>query len=341
MRLKAKTVTKKNLKIGFIGAGSIGSLFGGYLADVKSEMYSIDVFFFCTKAHAEEINKNGLKLERKQQTYVIKNIKAYENEKVFEAKYQDPLFKFDFLFLTTKAYDSETAMQQYRKLIDGSNWFVILQNGIGNEDIVYKYCSKSKIIRVVTSTGALLKEPGHVIHTGVGITKIGFPFLHHQKSEEQTIKQAKLDIGVLQDILNLTSLKTVIVENIITECWEKVLVNIGINALGAITRLPNGKLLEIEGLKYIMEEVINEAIEVAEMKKIKLSKRDYIAITHKVAENTAENKNSMLQDILNGNPTEINFMNGKILNYARDLGKKVPFNEVLTLLIRGLERSTI
>jgi 2-dehydropantoate 2-reductase len=118
-------------------------------------------------------------------------------------------------------------------------------------------------------------------------------------------------------------------------------VNIGINALGALTRLPNGKLLEIKGLKNIMAGAINEAKKVAVMKNIKLSERDFIAIAQDVAEKTAENKNSMLQDILNNKPTEIDFMNGRILKYARDLGINVPINELLTLLIRGLERSKI
>lgn len=335
-------MTKRNLKIGFIGAGSIGSLFGGYLADIKSELYSIEVIFFCIKPHADKLNTKGLKLYRNQQIRVIKNIKAYENEKFFDTKIgEDPSFGFDFLFLTTKAYDSEVAVRQYKKLIDRSNWLVILQNGIGNEDIVIPYCKKSKIIRVVTSAGAFLDKPGQVIHTGQGITKIGSPFLHELNLKQQIIEQAKLDVSLLNDILNLAGLETIISEDIISECWEKVLVNIGINALGALTRLPNGKLLEIEGLKYIMAEAIKEAIEVAEMKKIKLSKRDYIAIAHDVAKKTAENKNSMLQDILNRKPTEIEFMNGRILKYATDLGMNVPYNESLTFLIRGLEHSTI
>jgi 2-dehydropantoate 2-reductase len=335
-------LTRKSLKIGFIGAGSIGSLFGGYLADLKSEQYSIEVIFFCIKSHADEVNQQGLKLYKDDQIRIIKNIKAYENEKDFKANIiKDSSFGFDFIFLTTKAYDSKEAVRQYKDLIDLSNWLVILQNGIGNEDIVIPYCNKAKILRVVTTGGAFLDKPGRVIHTGEGITKIGFPFLNELNSKPQKLAKAKADLSVLNEILNLAGLETIIVEDIISECWEKVLVNIGINPLGALTRLPNGMLLEIEELKYIMGEAIKEAIQIAEKKNIKLSNRDYVAIAHDVAEKTAENKNSMLQDILNKKPTEIEFMNGRILKYAKELGIKVPFNESLTLLIRGLEHSTI
>lgn len=335
-------MSKRNLRIGFIGAGSIGSLFGGYLADIRSDIYSNEVIFFGKKAHIDEVNKKGLKMFRNQQIRVIKNISAYENEKSFEEQLmQDPSFRFDFIFLTTKAYDSESAITQYKKIVEISNWLVILQNGIGNEEMIIPYCKKTKIVRVVTTNGALLDKPGHVIHTGEGITKIGFPFLTDLNLEQDKITQAKLELTILKDILNLAGLETVIVEDIIRECWEKVIVNIGINALGALTRLPNGKLLEIEDLKYIMGGSIKEAVEVAEMKNVKLTKKNYIAITHGVAEKTAENKNSMLQDILNGQPTEIDFMNGRILKLAEELDIKVPYNETLTYLIRGLEHSTI
>ena len=337
-----RILSKKNIRIGFIGAGSIGSLFGGYLAEIRSDLYSIEVIFFSRKAHADEVNKNGLKLERNEQISVIRNIRAYENEKIFEAmEKQDPSFRFDFIFLTTKAYDSEAAIVQYKKVIDISSWLVILQNGIGNEEIVIPYCKESKIIRVVTTIGALLDKPGHVIHTGKGITKLGFPFLSDLPLKNQKLEEAKIELTLLNEILALAGFTTEIVEDIIKESWEKVLVNIGINALGALTRLPNGKLLEIKALKYIMGEAIKEAIEVAEMKNVKLSKKNFIEITYDVAKKTAENKNSMLQDILNGQSTEIEFMNGRILKYAKELGMSVPYNETLTYLIQGLEDSLI
>ena len=335
-------MSKKNIRIGFIGAGSIGSLFGGYLAEIRSDIYSSEVIFFGKKAHVDEVNKKGLKLGRNQQIRVIKNIKAFENEKSFEVLIKpDPSFRFDYIFLTTKAYDSESAIIQYKNVIDKSKWLVILQNGIGNEEIVIPYCEESKIIRVVTTIGALLDNPGHVIHTGEGITKIGFPFFGDLTSNHQKLANAKIDLHLLKDILKLAGLEIVIAEDIIRESWEKVLVNIGINALGALTRLPNGKLLEIKELKHIMGEAIKEAIEVAEMKKVKLTKKNFIKITHDVAKKTAENKNSMLQDILNGQSTEIDFMNGRILKYAKELDIKVPYNETLTYLIRGLEHSII
>jgi 2-dehydropantoate 2-reductase len=218
---------------------------------------------------------------------------------------------------------------------------VLLQNGIGNEDVVSKYVSKFKIIRAVTTNGALLKDPGRVIHTGEGVTKIGLAFPEIVNLKEEDKEMGETNLTLLSDLLKLAGFETVIAENIIKESWEKVFVNVGINAFGALTRLRNGELLKSEGLKSLMGEAIEEALQVAKLKNIKLIEKDFVALTYEVARKTAENKNSMLQDVINGFPTEIDFINGRILTYANELGIKVPINELITYLIKGLESSTI
>ncbi len=243
-------MSKENLRIGIIGAGAIGSLFGGYLAGVKSNRYSIDVVFFCRKAHAEVINQKGLKIFIDRDVKEIRGIKAFKDEKFFEKQIEkDSSFGFDFLFLTTKAYDIKSVVVQYNKLIEKSRWLIILQNGIGNEDIVIQHCPKSKIIRALTTNGAILNAPGELIHTGFGLTKMGFPFLGDLEIKARQDSKSNIRISFLRDLLNKAGLETVIVEDIVKECWEKVFINIGINAIGALTRLSNGKLLKLDKVK--------------------------------------------------------------------------------------------
>ncbi len=325
-------MAERNIKIGFIGAGSIGSLFGGSLASLKTPKYSIEVTFFCRNLHAKAINENGLKLENNDGIQNIKVIKAYEEPEKFDDHYV-----FDFLFLSIKTYDIEIVMKKYENLVQKCKWLVILQNGIGNEDIIKKFCKREKIIRIITSNGALLKVPGHVIHTGKGYTKIGFPFLEKDSADNEAI----LKLNILKELLDASGLETTIYDDIVKEIWEKVFVNIGINAFGALTRLKNGELLQDENLKRLMGDAVMEAVKVAELKQIKLSKKDYAASAFDVAEKTSDNKNSMLQDVLKGKKTEIDFINGRIVEYARDLNIKVPINTLLTYLVKGVERSYI
>ena len=320
-------MSKKNIKIGIIGAGSIGSLFGGYLAAIKHDVYDVEVFLFGRKRHMDAINKSGLIIEKEQQTITIKNIKTHEASANFS-------MIFDYLFITTKTYDLKNVLVQYQPLIDTCRYLVILQNGIGNELLVKQFCSEEKIIRAVTINGVFLDKPGHLIYSGEGSTKIGFPFKRPNKSEQHSI-----DLHLLKDLLDIASLNTILVDDIIKECWEKAFINIGINAFGALTRLKNGQLLEINGLKELMAKAITESLIVAKQKGIQLSDNDYISLTYEIAKKTAENKNSMLQDILKGKNTEIDFLNGKIVEFAKEIGMSVPINDLLTKLIKGLEQS--
>ena len=329
------------VKIGFIGAGSIGSLFGGYLASIHSDENPLEIVFFGRRDHALAINEAGLRLTAGDKDLLLKNIKVYGNAQDFTGSLGIGYgYKFDFLFLTTKAYDTERTMIQFKEIIESSNWFIILQNGIGNEALVKEYCNEDKILRIITSHGALLENYGHVRHTGVGFTKIGFAYLKPDKNTVKDYGGAYESLIDLKNLLSAGGLETEIVEDIITCSWEKVFVNIGINAIGALTGLTNGQLLEKDSLREMMGNAVNEALEVAGVKQIDLLDRDYVELMYSVAKKTYNNKNSMLQDVLKGKPTEIDFINGRIVEFGKKLGIEVVTNELLTTLIKGLESSS-
>jgi len=330
------------IKIGVLGAGAIGSLFGGLLSSVNTEHYEIDTVFFCREAHCNKINERGLILHDGPDILNLTNIKAYPNEIEFhDAVNIQSRKKFTYLFLTTKAYDIETAIYQYRKLIDECEWLVILQNGIGNEDLVRKGCSEEKIMRIVTSHGALIRKPGEVHHTGKGFTKIGFPFINSQDYSVSKHRRARDRLYLLQQLLEQCGIETEISDDIVKDSWEKVIANVGINPVGTLTRLKNGKILEHPNLLNIMESAIEEALIAAKSKRINLSDKDYMEIACDIARKTAENENSMLQDVLKNKQTEIDFINGKIVEIAEEFGIDCPVNKILTNLVKGLEDSYI
>lgn len=333
-------MTFKDFTIGFIGAGSIGSLFGGYLAAIPPELFPGEVILFCRKAHSNAIRKRGLTLHTLNEILQISNIKAYANSKIIEARVkEDSNFHLDYLFLTVKTYDIESSLKEYINLVNIARRVVILQNGIGNEEIISKYCPIEKIIRIITSNGALLTEYGHVIHTGMGYTRIGAPYLEQLLNSRENLEDLKEDLKLLNDLLNVAGIESVIVDDINAECWEKVFVNIGINPFGALTQLRNGQLLEHKSIKVLMQGAVEEAVKIALKKGFVLSKKDFVLEMFDVAEKTSENKNSMLQDILKGKKTEIDLMNGKIVKYAEDLNLSVPINNMITALIKGLENA--
>ena len=262
----------------------------------------------------------------------IFGITAYESATSFLEKMKGSQeFFFDYLIISTKTTDLEKALKEYNEIIRASRYIVILQNGIGNEEIVARYCEKRKIIRIITSHGALLEKPGKILHTGEGFVKIGFPFDKNNVSE----------LKFFNSYLTLSGLKAEVVYNIDELIWEKAFVNIAINPLAALTRLNNGEIIKNDALMEIMKLLIKESLDISRKLGVKLPEKDYFKIAKDVASRTSDNINSMLQDILRSKPTEIDYLNGKIVEIGKRLNLDTPINKMITVLIKGLEDSKL
>ena len=119
--------------------------------------------------------------------------------------------------------------------------------------------------------------------------------------------------------------------------WGKLIINVGINALAAITGLKNGRLPEYEGSLSIMKNAVEEAVSVSKAKNIKLPYNDPFEKVLEVCRNTSGNIASMLQDVLNRKVTEIDFINGAICREGENLGISTPVNQTLTSLISAIQ----
>lgn len=328
----------KSINIGFIGAGAIGCLFGGYISQVDFDDTKINMYLFTREKYKNVIDKDGLTIEKNGVPKKIINLHVEHRSLYPNTNNIEESYAFQYLFLTTKAYDIESAINEYKNLIEKSKYFIILQNGIGNEEYILEMFPNIKLIRALTTNGALMEKNGYVIHTGEGLSKLGYVKTETSGNHYLIDEKLKTDIENLKSILIRAGFETVIVNDIEKECWEKVFVNIGINAFGALTGLRNGDLLQHQGIRDLMRKAVLEALNIAIAKGIKLTDKDYVKVMLGVAEKTAQNKNSMLQDILKGkSKTEISYMNGKILSYGKKLNMEVSINEVLTNLIHGLE----
>ena len=139
-------------------------------------------------------------------------------------------------------------------------------------------------------------------------------------------------------VFNEAGLETTVSNNVLGLVWDKLLINVGINALTGITRVENGRLLDYPEIEQLLELAVGEALKVAESKGIKLSFADPVGHTKDVCKATAANKSSMLQDVLKGNKTEIEMINGAIVNEGNSMGIDTPVNLVLTNIIKFIQR---
>ncbi len=118
--------------------------------------------------------------------------------------------------------------------------------------------------------------------------------------------------------------------------WGKLVINAAINPLTALLQIKNGELLDNPSALEFFHELAKEAAAVANSSGIELPYSDPSAVVDEVARTSADNSSSMLQDVLRGAQTEIDSINGKIIDYARKNGIPVPYNRGMWLLIKAL-----
>ena len=304
------------MKIAVLGAGAMGSLYGGLLAEAGNEVWLIDVF----KEHVDAINKDGLWIEGLSGNRAIKNIKATADSK--------EVGNVQLVLVFVKSTITDVAISQNKALIGKDTIILTLQNGLGNIEKIQRVIEYANIIAGTTAHGSTLMGPGKIKHAGKGKTIIG-------ELDGSKTQRIQLVIKILEE----AGIEAIVSDNIMGLIWDKLLVNVGINALTAITGLNNGQLTEFPETKWILEEAVKEAVKVADSKRIKLSTEDAVEHTKEVCKATAANRSSMLQDVMNHRKTEIEMINGAIVREAEKEQIQTPINKVLTQLVLVKEKT--
>jgi len=303
------------MKIVIVGPGAIGCLLAAFLSKAKQDLWILDY----NKDRAAKINQAGISLTGISGEWLSKPKVSADIKDIGIA---------DLLIICVKSYDTKAAITRAKALAGENTSVLTLQNGIGNIEIISEVIGPDKVIGGVTNLGATLVDVGKTKHAGKGETIIG------RIDGKMTVQMRSI-----REIFNKTGLETRISKDIKGLLWSKLITNVGINALTAITRLNNGKLTEFEGTRKIMREAVTEAARIVKRKRIKLIYDDPLAKVEAVCEATSGNISSMLQDVLRKKRTEIDFINGVIVRLGQELGISVPANTMLVDLVKTIESS--
>ena len=169
-------------------------------------------------------------------------------------------------------------------------------------------------------------------------------FLNKQNNEVVTseyIGKGKTIIGELHgcktdrinhivDVFNKVGIDTIVSENIINDIWFKGVINSSINPLTTIFQCKNGYLLKNPILEEIVEKICRESTNIAKINGINISYNQTIQKTKEVIKNTSENYSSMLQSFKKSKKTEINSINGKLVEIGKKHDSILLMNEILT-----------
>jgi 2-dehydropantoate 2-reductase len=302
------------MKTVMMGTGAMGSLFGGLLTRSGEEVWLVGN----RKDQIDTLRSAGLTFEEEGELQIIPVNATLDVTSVGKA---------DLVIFFVKTYDTDVAVSDALVLEKEDTIFLTLQNGLGNEEVICQKIDRKKVMLGVTGHGATLIRPGHIRHAGWGKTFIGE--LDHRITDRA--------LRMTQMLCN-ARIETEVSSNIHDHVWGKLLVNVGINALTALTGFKNGQLLDYPESARLMEKLVFEAAEVARGKGVHLEE-DPIEKVRKAIEATKENRSSMGQDFDHRQKTEIDAINGAVAREAQPLGIPVPFNQAVADLVKAIEKS--
>ena len=304
------------MKVCIVGCGAVGSLFAAHLAGLDDvEVWAYDL----SQPHVDAINERGLRLTG------VGEVDARRPRATTDAT---DLPACDFGIVATKAMHTEAAIAAAsHAFADGA--VATVQNGVGNEEVVAKYVAR--VIRGTTFPAGKILEPGLVQWDVRGDTTLG-PFEPSPASAEE--------IERLADACTRGGMPTHAVPDARPAQWRKVIFNAATNPVGALTGLTHGRVCERPDLRALVSALVDEGKAVAGAQGIVLDADPEELIDHAARPEVAYgHKASMLQDVEARRATEIDYLNGGIGRFGRELGVATPLNDAVTALVKGLEAS--
>jgi len=289
-------------KILVLGAGAIGSSYGALLSRKNN------VTLIGRKDHVEAIKTKGLKVEG-----------DIEGRFFVKAETEIKKIPSDTLILvTTKAHDSAKALTEIKSLLKNGTVILILQNGLGNKGLAKGIVGdKIEVVRGLVAMGAEFSEPGKItLWNG------------------ETILEQTETSRSIAELFNESGLKARVSNDFEGELWNKLVVNCVVNPLTAILRVRDNEIV-VDALKGVRHGIIEECVKVGRAEGIVLETDLKESIDKKILQYT--NFSSMCQDLMKGKRTEIDFLNGKIVELGRRHHIPTPINETLVSLIKSLE----
>ncbi len=302
------------MRVTFIGAGAMGGLFGALMTEAGLDVQLVDIW----EEHVRTIKKNGLSIDNQGQ---VRKVKLDIHTDFRQTRPADLAVVF------VKGPQTAEAARAAAEIIAPGGLALTLQNGLGNADVMTGILKPETVITGTTSYGSTVLGPGSIRHAGVGPTVIG-PWagaaMDQVRAAAQVLTQGGIETEVKEDVKALV--------------WNKLMVNVGINAIVALTHIRNGNLLDLEITRELSRLAVEEGLAVAAKLGIGV-REDAVEHCLWVAEQTGLARASMGQDVDARRPTEIDTINGAIVRLGQENGVETPVNFSLTALIKTWQNS--
>jgi len=309
------------MKIAMIGSGAAGSVFASYLNKGGAELTLVDRY----KAHMDKIAADGMVFRSPVGEEILTGFRT--------APTAEEIGLMDIVILMVKATQTDSVMPSVMPAIGEETVVVSLQNGLGNDDVLSKYVPKSRILYGFGTIGTELPEPG----TCVSKPESGI-IMHFGAAEKSELADK---IGnYLQETFCKGGCEARYEDDVRPFVWKKAISNSGYNTVSAVSRMKVGPLLADEDGQDIVWQVWKEGCEVAKSEGIKDLWPEMVEEMPRLQKGFATYYPSMAQDVLiHQRQTEIELLNGKIVEYGEKNGVPTPYNKLLTQLVRAMQKN--
>ncbi len=308
------------------GAGAIGTLLGGLLANAGHQVTLIG-----RKWNIDGIKNQGIRISGKWGEHQTKPLPAYESIDHIPNHSR----QFDQIIITVKAFDTQQAIQSCASVISDDSLVISCQNGYGNCQTIAEAIGWERTLGARVITGVELPQPGIIqVNVHADAIRLGhynrqFP-LDRIDSITQTMREANIPVESTESL-----------EQYI---WAKILYNSALNPLGALLNATYGELADTQSTRSTMDQIIEEAFQVTQKCGIKQfwpSADEYRdAFYNQMVPSTAAHYPSMLRDIEKNRRTEIDALNGAIVEFGQQNNVPTPVNQTLVALLKFRELKT-
>jgi 2-dehydropantoate 2-reductase len=304
---------RKDTKVAILGAGAMGCLFGGLMAEKGLDVVLIDVW----KEHVDAINKNGLKMDGHGGDRFIK-IKATTDPSTLKT--------VDAIIIMCKATALKTALTNSKNIIGDNTMLMSFQNGIGHEAIMQEIAGKDKVLGGTTTQASNIVGPGHIKNHGSLPSWIG----EYEGGMSDRVSD-------LAETFTAHNLETIAVADIKKRKWMKLFALTAIGPLSSVFNLHHTDLYITNKNQKVSrslgKQIILETRAVAKADGVDVTEDECLEMFNKIVDSKQTNKSSMCFDILNKRKTEIEFINGAVAKIGKSHGIKTPMNDLMYNMI--------
>ena len=307
-------------KVAVVGAGAVGSYFGGMLARA-----GVPVTLIGRNPHIEAIHRSGLFLD---------SIHFQETIHVAASTDIESLSDAEIVLVCVKSYDTDEAARNIAGHLASKTIVASLQNGVDNVERI-RGVSGIEAVATVVYVAAELSAPGHVKHSGAGSLVVGDFWTGGDNSSSRSADAQKI-----ADLFSRAGIPCRISEDVRSELWIKLVINCAYNAISALCHAKYGPLSQNQGIQNIMRQVIEEITAVAQAMKIRIPYAGALTESaFKLGTTMADATSSTAQDVQRGKRTEIDSLNGYVVRQGQATGIATPANQTLYGLVKFLEQS--